>query len=68
MKYSKNMYAYKAIDFGKEAYKHLCKIEITETEQYWQVSFTECKVDKDILKKEFSNFIIEVMNGADMFE
>ena len=66
VRYKKSLYAYEALSESAEAFGHLCKISIDDANEYWQVEFENCVEDEHLTVKEFSNYIIEIINGADM--
>ena len=65
LRFSKNIYPYKAIEIAMVDYKDFGSIELSEEENYWIVEFQNYSGDFDRLKKEFSNYLIEVVNGVD---
>lgn len=63
--YSKNIYPREAIAYASDAYTGLCAITVQEERNYWRVCFNECKEDKSLIIREFSNFLIEIVNGVE---
>ena len=59
----KSIYLYKAIKIAQYDYRELCDIVISENEKYWILKFSNCLVEAEVLRKEFSNYLIEVING-----
>ena len=64
--YSKNVYPYEVLKYAADAYKNLCDIIINEKETYWSVDFLNCKESEELIIKEFTNFLIEIINGVDV--
>ena len=65
MKYSKNIYPGFAITETAQAYSGICTTHILEDDEYWIVYFSEYVMDSSLLIREFSNYLIDVINGAD---
>lgn len=59
---SKSIYYKKAIIKAVLDYKHLCKIKIIETDNYFICNFSNCKYDIKKTMLEFENYIIDIMN------
>ena len=64
IKLAKTIYSKKEIETAISDYSHLCVVGIGENSRYWIVTFFEFTGDFRILKKEFENYLIELMNGA----
>lgn len=64
IKYNKKIYTYEALITGAKAFQKLCKISISDYGEYWKVNFENCIEDEQLTKKEFGNYIIEIINGA----
>lgn len=62
MKLNKSIYSEKCILKAINDYSGLAKISISSINNYFICSFSECKYNEIITKKEFENHIIDIMN------
>ena len=58
----KNIYRYTIIARAVRDYSELADIEVKETDFYWIVSFSLCRFDEEITRREFENYLIDLEN------
>lgn len=63
MKYSKQIYSESVLRLAIDAYRSICTIDMSENSGYWIITFTGYEVEKALLEKEFSNYLIELFSG-----
>jgi len=61
---SKDIYKHSILKKCCDAYLEYSKIQITETEDYWNVDFSDCKFNEEETMREFENYLIELSFGS----
>lgn len=65
-KYSLNIYPRSYIEKGILDYKNVCKIDLNCNENAIECTFYDSVADLDLTAKEFSNYLIELINSRGM--
>lgn len=59
---SRELYDEKVLSEGISAYRGLAKIYVDQDSSYWILAFDRCVYGFERTKKEFENYLIELMN------
>ena len=59
----KSVYPLDIIKMAVNDFSDMCGIRIEEIGKYWKVDF-ETSSDSELIKKEFGNYLIDLLNGA----
>lgn len=62
LRFKQSLYSLDAIKRATIDYDDICKIEIQADSRYVNCLFTDSKVDTRLAIKEFSNYVLELMN------
>lgn len=60
LKLNKEIYPYESLQHSCKDYAELAKIKIEDNQQYWILSFSDCRYDKAETAKEYENYLIEL--------
>ncbi len=61
---NKNYYSREHIIAAVTAFAGLCRVELSENEDYYVCVFSNCVYDVDVTKKEFENYLIDLINTS----
>lgn len=62
LKLNSNIFSIIHVKKAITAYKDICKIDINEINNYIACEFKDCVYDLEETKKEFENYVINLMN------
>ena len=54
----KKIYDRDSIQEAIEDYKEICKMELSQEVEYYCLAISEAKVDLELVKQEFTNYVI----------
>ncbi len=57
---NKKLYSSEAINITVRAFDNICDTIVNETEGYYSCSFKHFEVDRQLLMKEFENYLIGI--------
>lgn len=58
LRLNKEFYHRKVIGQAIQEYGRLCRVALSETENYYVCNFSETRYDMDLTKKEFEDYLI----------
>ena len=58
---NKSLYKKETIDKAKIAFSHLTELEYSQNENYHILVFEKCHYDENLTKKEFENYVVNLM-------
>lgn len=58
LKLNREFYHRKAIERAIRDYERLCRVTLSESENYYICNFSETRYDMDLTKKEFEDYLI----------
>ncbi len=61
---NKNYYSREHIAAAVTAFAGLCRVELSETDDHYVCVFSKCTYDVDVTKKEFENYLIDLINTS----
>lgn len=66
----KEIYLRNAVEEAVDAFKNLAEIILEESENYYCLSFTNCKADPCITIKEFGNYVLNmtIQSAGDLYD
>lgn len=63
LRLNKNIYDQSYIQLAIHAFEDLCTIIFKDEEKYYTCLFNDCKYDIKETKKEFENYLIDLINS-----
>lgn len=63
LRLNKNIFSQSSISYAIDVFESLCVIIVSEDEKYFICSFDNCKYDVEKSKKEFENYLIDLINS-----
>ena len=63
LKLNKDLYPLEFIKTAADTYHDLCTISVVERSPYYICLFSDCIYNEEITKKEFENYLIDLLNS-----